>query len=198
MIELIKTVCSSSNVKNISPADLENILSSIGLDYQRQPTKVLGQANFVKGIQFVCNYHFGNYCEEEQADIMGKLLFNSEIFLKTASRKLFKKSARSFMSCVFTGISVLKSINSKAGFFNNRGCDDYAKIELDSKLMSSSLGRLMVCPRHNIIRARKVVNGLVKYLFSVETNAGQPLLESDEDIILFNPEKLFQFMLDVF
>ena len=62
MIEFVKAACSSSNGKQISPADLENVLSSIGLDCQGRPTKVVGRANFVKGFQFLCNYHFGNYC----------------------------------------------------------------------------------------------------------------------------------------
>ena len=191
MIQFVKSACSSSNGNQISPADLENVLSAVGLDCQGRPTKVVGRQNFVKGIRFLCNFHFGNYCEEEQADIMGELLFNCEIFSKTSSRKLFEKSTRSFTSCIFNGISVLKRIDAKAGSLNDRGCDDYSKIEFDSKLTSPSVGKSMLRPRHNITRARKIANGLVKYLFSVETNAGQPLMESHEDMVLFNPERLF-------
>ena len=128
MLEFVKAACSSSNGETISPADLKNVLSSIGSDCQGRPTKVVGRANCVKGIKFLCNFHFRNYCEEEHADSMGELLFNSEIFSKTASRKLFEKSTRSFTSCICTGISVLKCIESKAGYLNYRGCDDAIRV----------------------------------------------------------------------
>ena len=187
-----------SNGSTISGADLEDILCSLGLDQQGRPTNAGSKTSFVKGIRFLCNFHFGNYSEHEQADIMGELLFNSTIFSRSASHKMFEKSTRSMTSCIFNAVSLLKAIDSKAGALNDSAADEYSKIEKDAQISSPPMGKTMLRPRHNITRARKIANGLVAHLFSVETHETNPLVESHEDMVLFNPERLFRFMLDVF
>ena len=55
----------------------------------------------------------------------------------------------------------------------------------------------MLRPRHNITRACKLANGLVAHLFTID-DSHVPLVESNVDQVMFDPERLFRFMLDVF
>ena len=90
---------------------------------------------FVQGICTLCDIHFSNHDECQRADIMGELLFNSRLFSKEASNKSTVKATVSMSSCVFNAVSILKAIDSKAGSLNDTDVDEYAKIELDSKIM---------------------------------------------------------------
>ena len=151
-----------------SESDLLNVLSCLGLDSEGKATNTATKKNLVKGIRFLSDYHFGTYNEHERADIMGELLFNSTIFSKQASRKVFEKSTRTMTSCIFNAVSLLKAIDSKAGSLNDSAADEYAKIELNAKLSSPKQGQTMLRSRHNITRARRIANGLVAHLFSIE------------------------------
>ena len=56
----------------------------------------------------------------------------------------------------------------------------------------------MLRPCHNITRARRIANGLVAHLFSIEVTEKDPLVKAHQEMVLFDPELLFRFMLDVF
>ena len=129
---------------------------------------------------------------------MGELLFNSNIFLKQASRKLFEKSTRSMTSCIFNAVSLLKTIDSKTGSLNDSAADEYAKIEQQANETSPLVGKSMLRPRRNINCARKYSNGLVARLFTIEVNDTAPLAKTHKDMVLFEPERLLRFMIDVF
>ena len=129
---------------------------------------------------------------------MGELLFNSTIFSKQASRKVFEKSTRTMTSCIFNAVSLLKAIDSKASSLNDSAADEYAKIEKDAKISCPPMGKTMFRPRHNITRARKIANGLVGHLFSIDLNNNDPSVKAHQDIVFFEPERLFRFMLNVF
>ena len=85
----------------------------------------------------------------------------------------------------------------KAGSINDNGVDEYAKIEKDVGLTSPPQGKSMLRPWHNISRARKIANGLVLHLFTID-DSHSPLVQSNYDQVIFDPERLFRFMLDVF
>ena len=100
-------------------------------------------------------------------------------------------------SCIFHAIVLLKAIDIKAGSLNDRGIDDYSKIERDSAITSPPQGRSMLRPRHNVTRARKIANGLVSQLFTID-DGSLPEVHTEHDQVIFDPERLFRFMLDVF
>ena len=52
-------------------------------------------------------------------------------------------------------------------------------------------------PRHNITRARKIVDGLVSHLFTLD-ELHSPSETCPYDQVSFDPERLFRFYLDVF
>ena len=65
---------------DIPDSDLVNVLSVLGLDGEGQTTKAASKDQFVKRIRTLCDYHSGNFDENEYADILGELLFNSNVF----------------------------------------------------------------------------------------------------------------------
>ena len=87
---------------------------------------------------------------------MGELLFDSNIFSKQASRKLFEKSTRSMTSCIINAVSLLKTIDLKAGSLNDSAADKYAKIGEQTNKTSPPVGKSMLRLKHNITRARKI------------------------------------------
>ena len=124
-------------------------------------------------------------------------MFNGNIFSKAASDKASEKATRTMTSCIFNAVELLKAIDMKAGSLNDNGINEYAKIQLSSSLTSPPQGRSMLRPRHNITRARKLANGLVAHLFTID-DSHVPRVESNVDQVMFDPERLFCFMLDVF
>ena len=128
---------------------------------------------------------------------MGALIFNSTIFPWSALQTMFEKSTCSMTSCIFNAVSLLKVIDSKAGSLNDSVADEYSKIEKDAQISSPPVGKTMLWPRQNINRARKIANGLVAHLFTVEVNETNPLVESHEDVVLFEPERFFLFWMNV-
>ena len=111
---------------------------------------------------------------------------------------MFEKSTRSMTSCIFNAVSLLMVIDLKAGSLNDSAADEYSKIEKDAQISSPPVGKTMLRPQHNITWDREIANGLVAHLFTVEVNETNPLVELHEDMVLFEPERLFRFMLDVF
>mmetsp|Transcript_3932 Transcript_3932/g.5884 ORF Transcript_3932/g.5884 Transcript_3932/m.5884 type:complete len:197 (+) Transcript_3932:289-879(+) len=73
-------------------------------------------------------------------------------------------------------------------------------IERDSTITESKKGKSILRLRHHLIGARKVANGLVDHLFAFVDQQGKPMLIKDEsnEMILFDPARLFQFMIEVF
>ena len=102
------------------------------------------------------------------------------------------------ISCIFSDVSLLKAIESETGSLDDFAANEYAKIERDANLSSPPRGKTMLQTSHNITRACKILYGLVARLFSIEVNSKDPLVEAHQDIVLFDPERLFRFMLDVF
>ena len=104
-------------------------MAALGLDSEDRVSNSVKKESFAKGIRTLVDFHFRNYDENEHADIMGKLLFNGKIFSKQASNKASEKAARTMTSCIFHAVALLKAIDMKAGSLNDRGIDEYAKIE---------------------------------------------------------------------
>ena len=159
-----------------SNLDLLNVLSSLKLDYEGRVTNMATKTNFIKGMSFLCDFHFSNYNEHEQADIRGELFFNFNIFSKQAFRKLFEKSNWTMISCIFSDVSLLKAIESETGSLDDFAANEYAKIERDANLSSPPRGKTMLQTSHNITRACKILYGLVARLFSIEVNDNDPLV----------------------
>jgi len=63
--------------------------------------------------------------------------------------------------------------------------------------MSPPQGKIILQPRHNISRARKIADGLVSHLFTID-DSHSPVVECNYDQVSFDPEWLFRFTLDVF
>ena len=89
-------------------------------------------------------------------------------------------------SCIFNAVSLLKAIDSKASSLNDSAADEYAKIEKDAKISCPPMGKTMFRPRHNITRARKIANGLVGHLFSIDLNNNDPSVKAHQDIIFLS------------
>ena len=186
-----------SNSQEVSDVNLVSVLSALGLDKDGRVTKRASKASFVKGIRTLVDFHFSNYDENEHADIMGELLFNGNFFSKDASNKASEKITRTLASCIFNAVQLLKAIDMKAGSSNDSSIDEYAKIERDVGLTSPPQGKSILRPRHNITRARKIADGLVSHLFTID-DSHSPLVECNYDQVSFDPERLFRFTLDVF
>ena len=73
-------------------------------------------------------------------------------------------------------------------------------IERESSITLSKKGKSILRPRHYLTGARKVANGLVDHLFAFVDQDGKPMLSEDEsnDMILFEPARLFRLMVEVF
>ena len=71
----------------MSGLDLLNVLPVLGLDSEGPVITKARKTNFVKGIRFLCDFHFGNYNEHDQADIMGEIMFNLHVFQNKHQRK---------------------------------------------------------------------------------------------------------------
>ena len=69
-------------------------------------------------------------------------------------------------SCIFHAVTLPQAMDSKAGSLNDTSVDEYSKIEGQSKLTSCKFGKTILRPHHNITRARKIANGLVKIIYS--------------------------------
>ena len=97
-------------------------------------------------------------------------------------------------------MSLLKYIDSKAGSLNNSASNEYYQIEIDSKITPAKKGKTMLRPRHHLTGAREVANGLVNHLLACVDKDGKPMLTEDEskEMILFEPARLFCFMVEVF
>ena len=161
-------------------------------------TKEAHKDQFVRGIRTLCDVHFSNHDECQRADIMGELLFNSRIFTKEASNNTTAKDTASMANCIFNAVNILKAIDSKAGSLNDTAVDEYAKIEFDSNLTTNKKGKGILQRRHYLTGTRKIANGLVDHLFSFVDESGKPLAAENHDMILFEPARLFRFMIEVF
>ena len=87
--------------KGVTAVDLENVLCALGLDKQGHMTNEAKKDLLAKGIRTLCDAHFGNYAEKEQAHILGELLFNSQVFAKEHSNNVSAKTTASVASCVY-------------------------------------------------------------------------------------------------
>jgi len=83
---------------------------------------------------------------------------------------------------------------------NDTATHEYAEIEKDSSITQSKKGKSILRPRHHLTGACKVCNGLVDHMFSFVDQDGKPLLSEDErnQMILFEPSRLFRFMVNFF
>ena len=196
----VKASLENNSNNEVTGVDLENVLSALGLDKQGHMTNEAKKDRFAKGIRTLCNAHFGNYAEKEQAHILGELLFNSRVFAKEHSDDVSAKTTASVASCVFNSVALLKCIDSKAGSLNDSASHEYYMIERDSDITESRKGKSILRPRHHLTGARKVANGLVDHLFAFVDEQGKPMLTEEEsnDMILFEPARLFRFMVEVF
>ena len=112
-------VSMSSSKKEVSPTNIDNMLCPLGLNQQGHMTNKVKEDAFAKGIRTLCDFHFGNYAEKEQAHILGELLFKSRVFAKPYSDEVNARTTASVASCVFNSMSLLKCIDSKAGSLND-------------------------------------------------------------------------------
>ena len=95
-----------------SSNDVDYIVRALGLDKGHISNKAKKDA-LAKGIRTLCDVHFGNYTEKEQADILGELLFNSRFFSKQYCDEVTVKTTASVASCVFNSVSLLKCIETR-------------------------------------------------------------------------------------
>ena len=97
--------------KEVSSNDVDNVIRALGLDEQGHMTKEAKKDAFAKGIHTLCDVHFRNYAEKEEADILGELLFNSRVFAKEYCDEVIAKTTASVASCVFNLVSLLTCID---------------------------------------------------------------------------------------
>jgi len=128
--------------KLVTTVDLENVLCALDLDKQGHMTNKAKKDCLAKGIRTLCNAHFGNYAENKQAHILGKLLFNSWVFAKEHSDNVSAKTTTSVASCVFNSVALLKCIDLKAGSLNDLASNEYYMIERDSTILESKKGKI--------------------------------------------------------
>jgi len=186
--------------KAVRTEDVHSVLSALGLDKSGYMSNEIKKESFAKGIRTLCDFHFGNYAEKEQADILGEILFNSKAFSKENSDKVIAKTTASVTSCVFNAVSLLRTIDSKAGSLNDLAVTEYYEIERSNNITNSKRGKIILLPRHHLTDACKVSNGLVDHLFAFVDKDGKPILDEDknQEIILFEPARLFRFLVEVF
>ena len=135
----VKALMASSK-KEVFPADIENVVCALGLDKQGHMTNKAKKDAFPKGICTLCDVHFWNFTEKEQAHILCKLPFNSRLFAKPYSDKVTAKTTTSVASCVFQSVSLLKCIDLKAGSLNDTMSHEYFQIESESSMTESKKG----------------------------------------------------------
>ena len=125
----------SAHRRGIADDELRGIFTSLGLNnagaLQQHDMK---KESIAQCIRVLFDVHFSNYDENERADIMGEMMFNSTIFSKEASQLAAVKATRSITSCIFNVVQLLKVIDMKAGSLNDSATDEYAQIEDDVKL----------------------------------------------------------------
>ena len=179
--------------KEVSNDDVTSVFSALGLDKSSHMTNTIKKESFAKGIWTLCDFHFGNYAENEQADILGELLFNSKVFLKESSDKVSAKSTASIASCVFNAVSLLRTIDSKAGSLNDSAVNEYYQMDKSTNITTPKRGKSILHPRHHLTGARKVASGLVDHLFEFVDTDKKPIIDDDEssEILLFEPAWLF-------
>ena len=154
-----------------------------------------------EGIYLLTEYHFARKSKTFKADVIGELLFNKTITGQEGANHVAKNVSRSVTSSIFSATAIQQVIGTSAGSLNNSGADEYATIENKCKDTDAGHGtrnRHMLHLRHKLTKVKNICNPFVQKVFHLKHNADPNIRDELGDIIEFNFERLFRFLVDMF
>ena len=112
-----------------------------------------------------------------------------------------KKVSRSVTSSIFSTTAIQRVIDTSAGLLNNSGADEYAKIKnecKDTDAGHSTRNKHMLHLRHKLTKVKNICNPFVQKIFHLKHNTDPNIRGGLGDVVEFNFERLFRFLVDMF
>ena len=194
----VKTALKSGDSHDINPGDLVRVFKALGLDRNGIMSDESSQEKLETGIKMLLDIHFVKKDVKARAECIAKALFINKNFGVDACNEVAFNITRSVTSCIFTSVALLKSMDLKTGSLNDCAISQYAQIEKESGLTNSNRVNSMLHHRGKISHVRNIANRFVKYLFDIKHNEDPLLREKYGDLVLFDKERLFRYLIENF
>jgi hypothetical protein len=137
-------------------------LSNLGLNQtQYSKSKTNNKSMLVQSIRILISYHLNGYKNEAIGEIIGEMLFNSNLFFRDAANHLDANMGMSVNSSMFTSVALLQLIDLHVGSLNDHTTNQHASIGDPSK------GKSMLPKQQNLISAWKAANQYISCMLDV-------------------------------